>query len=83
MRLALLVTIAVAALAQSSPPGFDAFEVATVKPSENNNGRWIRMRTAHQFQATNHTLRTLIQAAYNLPPSCISGGPPWLDSDRY
>jgi len=75
----MLAMVSAAALAQSP---FE-FEVATVKPAENNNGRWIRMQTAHQFQAKNHTLKTLIQAAYNLPPSCVSGGPPWVDSDRY
>jgi uncharacterized protein (TIGR03435 family) len=79
LKLAMLAILAVAAVAQS----VDAFEVATVKPAESSSGRWIRMRTAHQFEARNHTLKTLIQAAYNLPPSCVSGGPAWVDSERY
>jgi uncharacterized protein (TIGR03435 family) len=41
------------------------------------------MQTAHQLVAKNHALRTLIAAAYNLNPHAISGGPAWVDSDRY
>jgi len=73
--------------AQSSTtrPAFDSFEVATIKPtpSEWNAGRFFRMQTANQFAARNYTLRVLISAAYNLNPKAISGGPAWVDSDRY
>jgi uncharacterized protein (TIGR03435 family) len=31
----------------------------------------------------NHALKTLIAAACNLNPRAISGGPEWVDSDRY
>lgn len=41
------------------------------------------MQSAHQFAANNHTLKTLIAAAYNLNPRAISGGPDWVDSDHY
>jgi uncharacterized protein (TIGR03435 family) len=66
-------------------PVFDAFEVATVKPSdlELAAGRFIRMQTANQFVARNCSLRMLISAAYNLSPQSVSGGPAWIDSDRY
>jgi uncharacterized protein (TIGR03435 family) len=33
--------------------------------------------------ARNHTLKTLVAAAYNLNPRAISGGPDWADSDHY
>ncbi len=46
-------------------------------------GRWIRMQSAHQFMAHNHTLKTLLAAAYNLSPVAISGGPTWVESNRY
>lgn len=63
---------------------FDAFEVATIKPTgPNPRGRFIRMQTAHQFVAQNHALKTLIAAAYNVSPRAISGGPEWVDSDHY
>ena len=64
---------------------FDAFEVATIKSTPPNwrGGRFIRMESAHEFVARNHTLKTLVQAAYNLNPRAVSGGPPWIDADHY
>jgi len=41
------------------------------------------MQSAHQFAARNHTLKTLIAAAFNLNPRAISGGPAWVDADHY
>ena len=41
------------------------------------------MQTRNQFVARNYALRVLISAAFNLNPKAVSGGPPWLDSDRY
>src|SRR5215469_4361418 len=69
----------------STRPAFDSFEVATIKPTaaDWNAGRFLRMQTANQFVARNYTLRVLISAAYNLNPKAISGGPSWVDSDRY
>lgn len=72
--------------AQSSAirPTFGEFEVATVKASSPDiRGRWIRMQSAHQFEARNHAVRTLVAAAYNVSPQAISGGPAWIDSDRF
>lgn len=69
----------------SAGPAFDAFEVATVKRTSPDwtGGRWMKMQTAHQFVARGYQIRVLIAAAYNLPPRAVSGGPAWLDSDRY
>jgi len=65
-------------------PKFDEFEVASIKKADpETTGRWIRMQTAHQFAAHNHTLKTLIAAAYDVSPQAISGGPAWVDSERY
>src|SRR5438067_9759221 len=38
---------------------------------------------AHRFQAKNYTVKGLIAAAYNLNPRAITGGPAWIESDRY
>lgn len=81
-----MVVFAASLFAQSPPrPAFDSFEVATVKrtPSDWTGGRWMRMQTARQFIAHGYQMRVLIGAAWNLPPSAISGGPAWLDSDLY
>jgi uncharacterized protein (TIGR03435 family) len=67
---------------QRSP--FESFEVATIKPTAPNpQGRWIRMQSANRFEAHSHAVRTLIAAAYDLSPQAISGGPAWVDSDRW
>jgi uncharacterized protein (TIGR03435 family) len=83
----LIVAAAGGLIAQppASRPVFDAFEVATVKPTAPDwtGGRYMRMQTAHQFEARGYQLRVLLAAAYNLTPKAISGGPAWIDSDLY
>jgi len=65
-------------------PAFDAFEVATIKPTDPDaQGRYIRMQSAHRFYAKGFTLQALVAAAYSLTPRAISGGQAWTDSDRY
>ena len=80
--------IALASLVQSPAPSavFDAFEVATIKPTDPddvNPGRYIRMQSAHIFQVKNYTVNGLIAAAYSLTPRAISGGPSWTESEHY
>ena len=41
------------------------------------------MLSTNEFAAKNHALKTLIAAAYNLSFRAISGGPAWVESDRY
>jgi uncharacterized protein (TIGR03435 family) len=69
--------------AQTPRPAFDSFEVASIKPAAPEPGRFIKMQSAHRFFVKNYTLITLIGAAYNLPPTAISGGPPWADSASF
>src|SRR5271170_1174428 len=91
LRCAGLIIAATAAsgLFAQSPaarPKFDEFEVATVKPTNLDwpaGGRYMRMQTAHQFVARNYTLRVILAAAYNLTSKAISGGPAWVDDDRF
>jgi uncharacterized protein (TIGR03435 family) len=70
--------------ARAHRPKFDEFEVASIKKADPEaRGRWIRMVTAHEFVAYNHALKTLIAAAYDVSPQAISGGPAWVESERY
>ena len=71
--------------AQSARPKFDAFEVATIKPVDfdANSGRYIRQEGSNRVIAKNYTLQLLIAAAYDLSSKAVSGGPAWLESDRY
>jgi uncharacterized protein (TIGR03435 family) len=84
-KFALFACVAGRLFAQEPAPGFDAFEVATVKPTPQDwrGGRFIRMLGPRQFTATNYTLRVLIAAAYRLNTQAVLGGPSWMDSDAY
>src|SRR5947208_14663824 len=83
----LVTAVGMLGRAQSRPRSNDAFEVATIKSSGFDGplvqGRWIRMESANRFVAHNHSVRTLLAAAYDLPANAISGGPSWVDSDRW
>jgi uncharacterized protein (TIGR03435 family) len=68
---------------QSARPAFEAFEVAAIKQAAPEPGRYIKMQSAHQFYAKGHTLKLLVGAAYNLSAQAISGGPSWIESERY
>src|SRR5438552_12386899 len=73
------------AIPQSRPlQSLPSFEVATIKPTPPDfRARYMTMQGAHQFLAKGYTLRFLVSAAYNLPPRAISGGPDWIDFERY
>jgi uncharacterized protein (TIGR03435 family) len=72
------------AQAQNTAPPASEFEVATIKPSATEPGpRWFRFIDARRWTAFNQTLKQCIAAAYSLPAALISGGPAWVDSDRY
>ena len=83
MKAALLALCAITALAQR--PSFDAFEVATIRPTPPDwqGGRYYRMQSPQRFAATNYSLRFLIAVAYNLTLQTVSGGPGWIDAERY
>ena len=61
------------------------FEVATVKPvdADARSGRFYRMEGPHRWKATNFTLEALIALAYDLNPKTISGGPTWMNTQRF
>jgi uncharacterized protein (TIGR03435 family) len=68
----------------ASRPAFNEFEVATIKPAVNDQkGAYIKMQSAHRFYVKNYTLKSIVAAAYSLTPRAISGGPAWVDFDRY
>ena len=60
-----------------------AFEVASIKPG-NPDSRLLRsVITPGGVRAENVTLRTLIEDAYRMKPFQLSGGPRWIDQDRF
>jgi uncharacterized protein (TIGR03435 family) len=65
-----------------------AFEVASIKP--NKSGDWRvsgGFQPGGRYKVTNYALRSLIAAAYLRPQVnpdfLISGGPNWIDDDRF
>jgi uncharacterized protein (TIGR03435 family) len=60
------------------------FEVASIKPG-NPDSHLIRssISAGGRLNAGNVTLRTLIEDAYQLKPFQLSGGPKWLDGDKF
>jgi uncharacterized protein (TIGR03435 family) len=60
-----------------------SFEVATIKPSDpNKQGRVLTVQ-GDRMVTRNTSLSYLITFAYDLHPKQISGGPAWLDSEKY
>jgi len=84
-RSILALAVSFAAMAQAQTPA--GFEVATIKPSDQNSqGEYIRLPSPGHLSITNMTLLGFIRFAYgeglgtNLE---ITGGPAWIDKDHY
>jgi uncharacterized protein (TIGR03435 family) len=72
---------AIALAAQTAPPGF---ETASIKPSDPaSTGMQIRASPGGLLTAKNVSLKALILQAYDVRDFQLSGGPPWLDSEKY
>jgi len=59
------------------------FTVATIKPSRPDAPRGGYGFRGRDVTATNETVNWLIKLAYNVHAHQISGGPAWLDSERF
>jgi bla regulator protein blaR1 len=59
------------------------YEVASIKPNKSGTNMVRLMFTPDGLSATNGTLEMLINAAYGVENSQISGAPSWLNSDKY
>jgi uncharacterized protein (TIGR03435 family) len=72
--------------AQLKPMAADAspsFEVATIKPSKPDTpGKGIAVR-GRQFSTLNTSLGDLLSFAYGLHARQITGGPAWLETEKY
>jgi uncharacterized protein (TIGR03435 family) len=66
--------------AQNAP----SFEVASIKLNHSDDRRGgIQMPPGGRFVATGIPVRMLITIAYKIKEHQLSGGPSWLDSERY
>jgi uncharacterized protein (TIGR03435 family) len=77
MKLIALFTVVTLAWAQT-------FEVASIHPNPGGTtDSIVNFPETGRLTVTNATLKTLIRAAYGIQNDQISGGPKWLDTDRY
>jgi uncharacterized protein (TIGR03435 family) len=61
-----------------------SFEAASIKPNRSGEmGSRTGMRPGGLYIATNVSLKSMILQAYNLQDFQVSGGPGWIDSDRF
>jgi uncharacterized protein (TIGR03435 family) len=62
----------------------EKFEVASIRPgSPEINRVGMQFMPGGGFQGSNVTLKALITMAYDVQPQQVSGGPGWMDSERY
>lgn len=59
------------------------FDVAAVKPSGSNERMSLRVTPGGMFFATSVTLRFLVTLAWRVRDDQVTGGPSWLDDDRW
>src|ERR1700743_2360267 len=87
LRYALPMLIGALAFAQTNlkvPPDMK-FEVASLKPGD-PNPQVAGIRPApggERYVATAVTLKTMLTVAYRIRAEQITGGPDWIDSDRF
>jgi uncharacterized protein (TIGR03435 family) len=65
------------------PPARPGFEVASVKPAANADGRALLQAAPGRLMMTNLALRRLILIAYGVQDYQLLGDPPWLGSEHY
>ena len=59
------------------------FEVTTIKPSQNPQGFGFTVNRSGWLNTHNTSLKDLIKIAYGLHPKQITGGPGWVEEDKY
>jgi uncharacterized protein (TIGR03435 family) len=69
-----------ASYAFAQPP---AFEAATIKPSKDQPGHSGSHSRTGMIVLTGQTLKGLICVAYQVKDFQVSGGPKWMDGDRF
>jgi uncharacterized protein (TIGR03435 family) len=88
--IAILVVLAATAAAQQVPaqPSSDpalrpSFEVAVIRLNRSDSPLEGFETPPGRFQAKNDSVRTLIEAAWELQKGQVVGGPAWIDVERY
>lgn len=85
-RIFLLSAICVLSLAAQTtpPPKSPEFEVASIKPMKSiPQGVFFGIKPGGHFNANGVAVKFLIEDAYGVKDSQLSGLPPWAEKDRY
>ena len=69
--------------AGSTATKLPVFEVASIKANKSGEPNVRLFLTPNGFSATNAPLGEVIRLAYQVQEFQMSGGPPWIDSERY
>lgn len=78
---AICLVAGVVVMAQEATP---TFEVASVKPNTSGEGgMFMRMMPGNRVTVTNMAPRQLITMAFQLQQFQLTGGPSWIDKDRF
>src|SRR5215469_4430335 len=81
--MALILLTAVGLFAQPAAAPL-TFEVATIKPASGDDRRSAMMfQPGGGFRATGVTVKALLTLAYDVREFQISGGPKWIETDRF
>ncbi len=68
---------------QTTSAPMPSFEVASIKPNRSGDDHlWINFQ-AGRFTVTGATIKFLIEEAYDVKDFQVSGGPSWINSERY
>jgi uncharacterized protein (TIGR03435 family) len=79
-----LFLLAVVVRAQTPPLQAPQFEVVSIKPNAQPSFSPSNMNIAgNRYTATGTTVRRLIMEAYNLRDWQVTGGPSWINKDRW
>jgi|SRR5208337_1627287 len=68
---------------QTTGAPLPSFEVASVKPNRSGDNHFFISFQPGRFTATGATTEFLIEDAYNVKHFQVSGGPSWINSERY
>jgi len=80
----LRVGLLAAAFSLGAPAQRPVFEVASIKPGiPESRLLGVIVTPGGNLRAENATLRTLIEEAYRMKPFQLTGGPRWIDQDRF
>jgi len=67
----------------SAVPASASFEVASIKPNHSVDMNIMIMFQQGRFTATGIPVKQLITMAYNVKDFQVTGGPRWIDSEKY